>query len=49
METILIGRVIYLIKNKISSFDAINVSTLNEAQKADLTTRKKTESRSFGK
>jgi len=41
METILITRVIYLIKNKISSFDEINIHTLNEPQNADLSTGKK--------
>ena len=43
METVLITRVIYLIKNKISSFDEIKVSTLNEPQNSDLTTGEKQE------
>ena len=43
METVLITRVIYLIKNNISSFDEIKVSTLNEPQNSDLTTGEKQE------
>jgi hypothetical protein len=43
METILIKRIIYLIKNKISLFDEIKVSALNEPQNSDLTTGEKQE------
>jgi len=42
-ETLLVTRVLYFIKNKISSFDEINVSTLNEPQNVDSTTEKKQE------
>jgi len=34
-ETLLITRVLYLIENKIYSFDEINVCTLNEPQYED--------------
>jgi len=43
LETIFISRVIYLFKNKISSFDEIKVSTLNEPQNSDFTTGEKQE------
>jgi len=43
LETIFITRVIYLIKNKISSFDEIKVSALNEPQNSDLTIEEKQE------
>ena len=43
LETIFITRVIYLFKKKISSFDEIKVSTLNEPQNSNLTTGEKQE------
>ena len=39
-ETLLITRGLYLIKNQISSFDEINISTLNETQNVNSTQRK---------
>jgi len=43
LEAIFITRVIYLFKNKMSSFDEIKVSALNEPQNSDLTIGEKQE------
>jgi hypothetical protein len=48
IHTILITIVLCLIKNKISSFDDVNISTLNEPQNIDFDHRNKTGSRREG-